>query len=116
MNSYIKKKENIIKNLKHSIVGFVFDKSYFNKDYIRNHFNQSHPVVISAMKVRELDIFFNGGVALINSKQWRLNNLTTLAEELIKENANGKVYSTSVGDQGITIKTNIIMYNIIFFY
>lgn len=107
-----------MKSLKYSIVGFVFDRAYFNKEYIHNHFNQSHPLVISAMKVRELDIFFNGGVALINSKQWRLNNLTELAEKIIIENINGEIYSTSAGDQGnfYNWKKYHYIYNIIFFF
>jgi lipopolysaccharide biosynthesis glycosyltransferase len=83
-------------------IGFVFDSNEKLNGYVTNGFNQSNPMFIKAMSHIERAKFFNGGVALVDAKMWRRNNMTSQAEGIIRQNRNGELYSRSgLGDQGL---------------
>lgn len=81
-------------------VGFVFEKSAFYRTYIQNHFNLSDNHVRQVVSLRGDDVFLNGGVFVVDAAMWRKLGLTGKAEEIIKANANERLYRAEVGDQG----------------
>jgi hypothetical protein len=83
-------------------MGFVFDVNEKLRGYVQNGFNQSSPLFKRAMSFIEPAKFFNGGVALVDAKKWRADNLTRRAEALIRDNQDGSLYSRrGLGDQGL---------------
>jgi lipopolysaccharide biosynthesis glycosyltransferase len=86
------------------IIGFVFEVNAAYGGYINSHFNHSHPFVRKVLEHNHPEIFFNGGVALVNALQWRKENFTSCAEKILLENTQhpGSLYnSKAVGDQGL---------------
>jgi lipopolysaccharide biosynthesis glycosyltransferase len=84
------------------VMGFVYDLNYVHRHYLHSHFNQTHPLVKQVMSHNDPDLFFNGGVAVVDAFLWRQLGLTKQAENLIaKNNGNGIYSSAAVGDQGL---------------
>ena len=83
-----------------AIAGFVFEKHPQYKGYIEDHFNLSSYLVRKALANHGVDVFFNGGVALVDAERWRKDNLTAQAERIITENLRGAYHDERVGDQG----------------
>ena len=54
-----------------NIMGFVFDRTSFYISYLHNQLNKTHPLVQKLLHVRHPSVFLNGGVALMDAKQWR---------------------------------------------
>ena len=86
---------------KHVTMGFVFDVNEKLRGYVQNGFNQDSPLFKRAMSYIEPAKFFNGGVALVDAKKWRADNLTARAEAIILANDKGALYSPGLGDQGL---------------
>ena len=90
-------------------VGLVFDKSIFNKFYMKSHFHPSHPLIHAAIARHGEKYYYNGGVMIIDTHRWRALNYTSRAEELFAENEKVKqesqdhrpLYDNAVGDQGV---------------
>eukprot|EP01041_Mallomonas_annulata_P004723 gene4723-9377_t len=85
---------------KQSIIAFTFERHPQYSLYISGHFNMKHPLVDRSMKFRGQEVFFNGGVAVVDAIQWRAQNITARAEQLIAMNTQGSLHDESVGDQG----------------
>lgn len=82
-------------------MGFVFDVNEKLRGYVKNGFTQSSPYFKQAMSFIEPAKFFNGGVALVDAKKWRMDNMTRRAEAIIIANANEELYRHGLGDQGL---------------
>jgi lipopolysaccharide biosynthesis glycosyltransferase len=82
-------------------IGFVYETHPFYKNYLRSHFNMSHPLVKRAVNSLPSTAFLNGGVFLMDAKAWRNRNITSLAESIIAQNVNGSIYDSYSGDQGL---------------
>lgn len=100
------RQSNSYQSISHAVpvIGFVFEVNAGYSGYINSHFNRSHPIVRKVLEHNHPEIFFNGGVALVNALQWRKENLTSRAEKLLFENTKqpGALYnSRAVGDQGL---------------
>lgn len=82
-------------------VGFVYETHPIYRDYLRTHFNLSHPDVKKAIENSGNDAFLNGGVFVVDAVRWREREYTTLAEDLILKNVEEHMYdAAAVGDQG----------------
>jgi len=96
-------------NSSSAAVGFVYDKAIFNKFYMATHFHLTHPLVAAAKSLHGEKFYYNGGVMLIDTREWLRQNLTQRAEDLFRINAqliaetDGKfpLYDMVVGDQGV---------------
>jgi lipopolysaccharide biosynthesis glycosyltransferase len=83
-------------------MGFVFDVNEKLRGYMLQGFNQSSPQFKRAISFIEPAKFFNGGVALVDAKKWRNDNLTRKAEAIVRENEKESLYSRrGLGDQGL---------------
>lgn len=84
------------------VMSFVYDLNQVHRHYLHSHFNQSHPLVRQVLSRNSPDLFFNGGVAVVDALLWRQLGLTKRAESLIDQNNGNAIYSSSAaGDQGL---------------
>eukprot|EP00602_Paraphysomonas_sp_CaronLab_P006097 CAMPEP_0185020594 /NCGR_PEP_ID=MMETSP1103-20130426/3209_1 /TAXON_ID=36769 /ORGANISM="Paraphysomonas bandaiensis, Strain Caron Lab Isolate" /LENGTH=292 /DNA_ID=CAMNT_0027551589 /DNA_START=341 /DNA_END=1219 /DNA_ORIENTATION=- len=85
-----------------AVMGFVYDRNRVNRGYLSKHLNLTHPLVKSVFRRNDPDVFFNGGVALVDAAMWRKQGLTKKAEELLLENREGALFNSgAIGDQGL---------------
>ena len=85
-----------------AVMGFVYDLNNVHKNYLHKHFNGSNPLVKQVLAGTDHDLFFNGGVAVVDAKLWRALQLTQRAEAMIAHNIGDAMYSSvAVGDQGL---------------
>lgn len=82
-------------------VGFVYETHPVYREYLRSHFNLSHPVVKKAIESSGNDAFLNGGVFVVDAVRWRQKKYTTLVEDFMLRNAAEHMYdAAAAGDQG----------------
>lgn len=83
-------------------MGFVFDVNEKLQGYVTKGFNQRSSLFMKAKSFIEPAKFFNGGVALVDAKLWRQQDLTRKAEHIILQNENESLYNRRMlGDQGL---------------
>jgi lipopolysaccharide biosynthesis glycosyltransferase len=86
----------------YAAIGLVYETHPFYKGYMKSNFNLSAPIVRDALKaLGRDDLFLNGGVIVYDAVLWRQRKYRERAEQLMKMNTNGSLYSSSVGDQGV---------------
>ena len=84
------------------VVSFVWEHHPVYTSYIKGNFNTSHPLVAVTLKRRDLKLFFNAGVALVNAGTWRRRNVTAILERLLRDNLTEKMFNfAGAGDQAI---------------
>lgn len=83
-------------------IGMVLEDHPIYRNYLTNHFNQTHPLFLRAKQHLGNTTFLNAGVFIVNAKLWRRNHLTKQVEALMKETVESgyQVYDSAVGDQG----------------
>lgn len=85
------------------IIALVLESHPIYSSYIKDHMNESHPSIARAIKHFSNKVFLNGGVFVVDAVQWRQQNITARAEQLIRENSQqmGRIYDSRVGDQAV---------------
>lgn len=76
---------------------------------LASSFNLTHPLVNNIISASQLVLmstvstgpYLNAGVFIVDAVLWRKHHITTLAEEIMTENANGSIFATNAGDQGV---------------
>eukprot|EP01033_Poteriospumella_lacustris_P004919 gene4919-3519_t len=83
-------------------IGMVLEDHPIYRNYLANHFNQTHPLFLRAKQHLGNTTFLNAGVFIVNAKLWRRNHLTKQVEALMQETTESgyQVYDSAVGDQG----------------
>jgi lipopolysaccharide biosynthesis glycosyltransferase len=95
-----------------AIAGFVFDYNHVYKRYLKDHLNITHPLVKKAISLRGPEVFFNGGVVVVDAQIWRKLHITKKGEKLLYENTFNVTYNkhlkpvwniwdSAIGDQGL---------------
>lgn len=83
------------------IIAFVVEYHPFYANYLKDHFNLSHPLVAAAMRHFSHKVFLNGGVFVVDAKRWRDGGITQRTEQLIEANSASFIYDSRVGDQAV---------------
>lgn len=83
------------------MVGFIFDNHPQYRVYWNSNFKIKNPLVQKSAGFRGLEVFLNGGVALVDAMKWRQERMTEKAEALMIRNLDEKLYDVgAAGDQG----------------